>query len=56
MTEIVNMNYWRFKSILKTLEKKLCIESGKPYVERGIPQSNKDMIEKRKKQRPKPKK
>ena len=46
------MNYWRCKSIIKTLEKKKCIESGKPYFEKGLPQSSKDMIEKRKKQRP----
>jgi len=53
MEEILNMNYWRFKSILRTLEKKMCIESGKPYIERGLPQSSRDMIERRKKQRPK---
>lgn len=45
------MNYWRFRSILKTLDKKLKIESGKPYIEEGLPQSTKDMIEKRKAQR-----
>jgi len=27
------------------------IKSGKPYIEEGLPQSNKDMIERRKKQR-----
>jgi len=53
MEEILNMNYWRFKSILITLEKKTCLESGKPYIEHGLPQSSKDMIEKRIKQRPK---
>jgi len=52
MEEILNMNYWRFKSVLKTLEKKMCFESGKSYIEHGLPQSSKDMIEKRKKQRP----
>ncbi|MFW9853044.1 MAG: hypothetical protein ACFFDS_08880 [Candidatus Thorarchaeota archaeon] len=46
------MSFWRFKAILKTLEKKLCIESGKPYIEQGLSRSAKDMIERRKKQRP----
>lgn len=50
------MNYWRFKSILKTLHKKRCIENGQPYIEEGpLPQSSLDMIEKRKAQRPAPK-
>lgn len=49
--DILSMNYWRFKSILKTLNKVNSIKSGKPYVEQGIPQSSKDMIEKRKQQR-----
>jgi len=46
------MNYWRFKSIIQTLHKKRCIESGKPYYEE-LSQSSKDMIERRKAQRPK---
>jgi len=45
------MDYWRFTSILKSLNKINCIKSGKSYTEEGIPQSSKDMIEKRKAQR-----
>jgi len=52
LDEILSMNYWRFKSIIATLQKKRKIESGKPYIEKGLPQSSKDMIERRKKQRP----
>lgn len=48
---ILEMSYWRFKSILKTLNKKNTIKSGKPWVEQGVPRSSKDMIERRKKQR-----
>lgn len=51
MQEILNMNYWRFQGIIETLKKKKAIESGKPYIEKGLPQSSKDMIEKRKAQR-----
>lgn len=52
MSEIQKMNYWRFRNVLKTLEKKICIENGKPYVEQGpLPQSTKDMIARRKAQR-----
>jgi hypothetical protein len=47
------MNYWRFRSIMQTLKKKKLIESGKPYIEHGLPQSSKDMIARRKAQRPK---
>lgn len=50
-TDILHMNYWRFISILKSLKKLNAIESGKPYTEEGVPQSSKDMIAKRKKQR-----
>jgi len=53
LEEILKMNYWRFKSIIRTLEKKKRIESGKSYIEPGIPQSSKDMIARRKAQRPK---
>jgi len=49
--EILYMNYWRFLSILKSLNKINSIKSGKPYVEQGISQSSKDMISKRKVQR-----
>jgi len=49
--EILDMNFWRFKSITKTYNKIKTIESGQPYIERGIPRSSKDMIERRKKQR-----
>ena len=45
------MSYWRFTSILKTLNKLNHIKSGKPYTEAGVPQSNKDMISRRKAQR-----
>lgn len=54
MDEILNMNYWRFRGVLFTLEKLNRVKSGKPYIEKGLPQSTKDMIERRKKQRPKP--
>jgi len=47
------MNYWRFKSILRTLDKKKHIESGKSYTEPGLPQSSKDMIERLKKMKKK---
>jgi len=49
------MKYWRFNAILRTLIKKRAIESGKTYFEPGLPQSSKDMIERRKSQRPTPK-
>lgn len=49
--EILHMDYWRFISILRSLNKINSIKSGKPYVEEGIPQSSKDMISKRKTQR-----
>jgi len=45
------MDYWRFISILRSLNKSNSIKSGKPYVEEGIPQSSKDMISKRESQR-----
>jgi len=45
------MNYWRFLSILKTLNKINSIKSGKPYTEAGVPRSSKDMISKREAQR-----
>lgn len=56
LKEILHMNYWRFKSILRTLEKKNCIESGRPYIERGLPQSSKDMIARKKAQNEKERK
>lgn len=49
--DILHMNYWRFTSILKSLNKINSIKSGKPYTEAGIPRSSKDMISKRKTQR-----
>ena len=49
--DILSMSYWRFKNILKSLNKFNHIKSGKPYIEHGLPQSNKDMINKRKEQR-----
>ena len=49
--EILHMDYWRFTSILKSLNKTNSIKSGKPYTEVGIPQSSKDMIDKRKAQK-----
>lgn len=48
---VLSLNYWRFKSIVYTLNKRNTIKSGKPWIERGIPQSSKDMIAKRKEQR-----
>jgi len=49
--EILHMDYWRFISILKSLNKINCAKSGKPYTEQGLPQSNKDLISRRKAQR-----
>jgi len=49
--EILHMNYWRFRSIVKSLNKINRIKSGKPYIEESIPQSSKDMIARRKAQR-----
>jgi len=49
--DILQMGYWRFLSILKSLHKINTIKSGEPWIEEGIPQSSKDMIELRKKQR-----
>jgi len=52
LKEILSMNYWRFLSVLKTAHKINQIESGHPYIEEGeLPQSTKDMIERRKAQR-----
>jgi len=45
------MNYWRFRSILNTKAKINAISSGQIRVESGLPQSSKDMIERRKAQR-----
>ena len=46
------MNYWRFIEITRVAQKIRAIESGHPYVEEGkLPESVKDMIERRKKQR-----
>jgi len=49
--EILHMDYWRFISVIKSLNKINSIKSGKPYTEIGIPQSSKDLIERRKQQR-----
>jgi len=49
--EISHMDYWRFMSIIKSLNKMNSIKNGKPYTEIGIPQSSKDLIERRKQQR-----
>lgn len=49
--DVLRMNYWRFKQIIKTLNKRNTLKSGKPWIEKGLPRSSKDMIEKRKKQR-----
>lgn len=44
MSDILKMNYWRFRNVLKTMEKIHNIESGKQVVDTKVPQSNKDMI------------
>jgi hypothetical protein len=49
--DILRMDYWRFRGILYTLNKIHTIKSGKTWVEKGVPQSSKDMIAKRKAQR-----
>jgi len=49
--EILHMDYWRFINILRSLNKMNSIKSGKPYTEAGVPQSSKDLIERRKQQR-----
>lgn len=48
--EILHMDYWRFMSLIKSLNKINSIKNGKPYIEQGIPRSSKDMISRRKKQ------
>lgn len=48
---ILEMSYWRFKSIVKSLNKRNTIRSGKPWIENKLPRSSKDMIARRKKQR-----
>lgn len=45
------MNYWRFLTILDTWKKLNLIKAGKPVITQGVPQSSKDMIERRKNQR-----
>ena len=46
------MGYWRFIAITKVAHKINQIKSGKPYIEEGkLPESVKDMIARRKKQR-----
>ena len=46
------MNYWRFITITRVAHKIHQIESGHPYIEEGeLPESVKDMIERRKAQR-----
>ena len=45
------MSFWRFIQITEVAHKIRMIESGQGYIERGIPESSKDMIAARKKQR-----
>jgi hypothetical protein len=47
------MSYWRFIAITKVAHKINQIESGKPFIEEDgkLPESVKDMIKRRKKQR-----
>lgn len=47
------MDYWRFIAITKIAHKINLIKSGKPFIEEDgkLPESVKDMIERRKKQR-----
>jgi hypothetical protein len=53
LKEILGMGYWRFVAIAKVAHKIHQIESGKPFIEEDgkLPESVKDMIEKRKAQR-----
>jgi len=52
LQEILKMSYWRFLAITKVAHKIQMIESGRPYIEEGkLPESVKDMIKRRKKQR-----
>ena len=44
MLEILSMSYWRFNSILKSIEEQDKVNSGKPIVQQGLYQSQKDMI------------
>jgi len=44
MSDILKMSYWRFISLLQVSEKQGKINSGKPYVQEGLYQSQKDMI------------
>ena len=46
------MSFWRFIQMTKVADKIHKIESGHPYIEQGaLPESTKDMIAARKKQR-----
>lgn len=45
------MNYWRFITISEVAHKIRMIESGQSYIEKGLPDSSKDMIARRKAQR-----
>lgn len=49
--DLLNMNYWRFRSVMDTLHKRNTVKSGKVWVENKVPQSSKDMIARRKAQR-----
>jgi len=53
LKEILEMSYWRFIAIAKVAHKVHQIESGKPFIEEDgkLPESVKDMIKRRKKQR-----
>jgi hypothetical protein len=53
INELLNMSYWRFIAITKVAHKINKIKSGKPFIEEDgkLPESVKDMIERRKNQR-----
>lgn len=44
MNDILKMSYWRFLEILKLSEQQGRVTSGKPVVQEGLYQSQKDMI------------
>ncbi len=44
MADILSMSYWRFISILQLSEEQGKVASGKPIVQQGLYQSQKNMI------------
>ncbi len=51
LPEILNMSYWDFTSIIKTLSISNARQSGREVAKKGLSSTEKQMIERRKKQR-----